>query len=209
MKSDAAAMIIGTSPLKRMSSSPSRTSGTASMIRKKIANSGASLPASAITGLPPHRRATCACCVAGLGADRVAAGERDDHVNDGRQQRAQQELGVVCLRVAQHDRLGHERSDAYRFRPRVGSGCRARGGRREAGTQAPRGNAGCSQVLLVIEADDLRATLGLHVAFEIGGDIERGDGFARPDRATGRREIAGARGNAQTGRGGDLLDEAT
>jgi hypothetical protein len=53
MKSDAAAMIIGTSPLKRMSSSPSRTNGTASMIRKKSANSGASLPASAMTGLPP------------------------------------------------------------------------------------------------------------------------------------------------------------
>ena len=32
---------------------PSRISGTDSMMRKKIANSGASLPASATTGLPP------------------------------------------------------------------------------------------------------------------------------------------------------------
>ena len=134
-----------------------------------------------------------------LGADRVTAGERDDHVNDRRQQRAQQELGVICLRVAQHDRLGNERSDARRFRRRVGSRCRARGGRREAGTQARRGNTGSGQVLLVIEAHNLRAALGLHVAFEIGGDIKRGDGFAGAYRAGGRCEIAGARGDAQIG----------
>ena len=45
--------IIGTSPLNEISNMPSRISGTDSMMRKKIANSGASLPASATIGLPP------------------------------------------------------------------------------------------------------------------------------------------------------------
>ena len=142
-----------------------------------------------------------------FGADRVASGERDDHVNDGGQQSAQQELGIICLGVGQHDRLGNERSDARRLRSRMGS--RARGGRGKARAQARRGNARCSQVLLVIEANNLRTALGLHVAFEIGRDIKCGDGVARPDRAGGRCEVPGAGCDAQIWRGGDLLDEGT
>ena len=53
ISSDPAATIIGTSPLNEIPSSPSRMSGTDSMMTKKIANSGASLPASATIGLPP------------------------------------------------------------------------------------------------------------------------------------------------------------
>ncbi len=53
ISSDPAATIIGKSPLNDSSNNPSRISGTASMITKKIANRGASLPASATIGLPP------------------------------------------------------------------------------------------------------------------------------------------------------------
>ena len=78
---------------------PSRISGTDSMMRKKIANSGASLPASATIGLPPaHCEPGAHAAPSELGADRIAARERDDDVDDHRQQRAQQELGVVALR---------------------------------------------------------------------------------------------------------------
>ena len=53
ISSEPAATIIGTSPLNGISNSPSRISGTDSMMTKKIPNSGASLPASATIGLPP------------------------------------------------------------------------------------------------------------------------------------------------------------
>jgi hypothetical protein len=53
MSSDPAAIIIGKLPLNGISYIPSRTSGTDSMMEKKIANSGASLPANATIGLPP------------------------------------------------------------------------------------------------------------------------------------------------------------
>jgi len=43
-----------------------------------------------------------------LGSHRIAGRERDDHVDDHRQKGAQQELGVVFLRVHQHDRLRHQ-----------------------------------------------------------------------------------------------------
>ena len=51
--SEPAAIIMITSPLNGISNKPSSTSGTASMMRKKMANSGASLPANATIGLPP------------------------------------------------------------------------------------------------------------------------------------------------------------
>ena len=53
-----------------------------------------------------------------LGAHRIAGGNRDDHVQHHRQQRAQQKLGVVPLRVDQNDGLGDERADARCFRRR-------------------------------------------------------------------------------------------
>ena len=60
-----------------------------------------------------------------LGADRIAGGERDDDMDDHRQQRAQQELGVVLLRIDQHDRFGDQRPDAGRLRRRAvrGAAC--------------------------------------------------------------------------------------
>jgi hypothetical protein len=51
--SDPAATIIGTLPLNAIPKMPSRIRGTDSMIKKKIANSGASLPATATITLPP------------------------------------------------------------------------------------------------------------------------------------------------------------
>ena len=53
ISSEPAAIIMITSPLNGISNKPSSTSGTASMIKRKIANRGASLPASATIGLPP------------------------------------------------------------------------------------------------------------------------------------------------------------
>jgi hypothetical protein len=53
LSSEPATTIIGTSPLKEIPSMPSNMSATDSMMTKKIANSGASLPASATIGLPP------------------------------------------------------------------------------------------------------------------------------------------------------------
>ena len=85
-----------------------------------------------------------------LGANRVAGGDRDDHMQHHRQQRAQQELGVVPLRVDQHDGLGDERADAGRFRRRAGSAA-ALGGGREAVAQPRRGDARGGEELLVIE----------------------------------------------------------
>ena len=127
----AAATIIGTSPLNEIPSSPSRISATDSMMTKKISEQGRQLAGerndrvAARAGEPGAHAAP-----AELGADRVAGGERDDHMGDHRQQRAQQELRVVPLRIDQHDRLGDERPDAGRFWCRAGRGRRAGGGAR-------------------------------------------------------------------------------
>ncbi len=48
-----AATTIGTLPLNEISNSPSKITGTTSIMTTKIANRGASLPASATIGLPP------------------------------------------------------------------------------------------------------------------------------------------------------------
>ncbi len=140
-----------------------------------------------------------------LGADGVAGGERDDHMGDHRQQRAQQKLRVVPLRIDQHDRLGNERPDAGRFWGRVCHGCRAGGG--EAVAQTCRRHARGRQELLIVECDHLRPALGLQVALEIGRDVDCGNGVPRPDRARRRREVVGALDDAKTGRRSHLLDE--
>ena len=46
-----------------------------------------------------------------FGADRIACGERDHHMDDRRQQRAQQELRIVLLRIDERDGL---RRSAFR-----------------------------------------------------------------------------------------------
>src|SRR6476646_10057393 len=115
--SEAAMMTIATSPLNAMPSSPSSISGTVSMITKKIANNGASLPASATTGLPPAQASQVRMLRRRkLRADRITGGDGDDDVDHDRQQRAQQELRIIALRVDEHDRLGGQRSDARCFR---------------------------------------------------------------------------------------------
>jgi hypothetical protein len=50
--------------------------------------------------------------LAELGPHRIAGRNGDDHVDHHRQQRAEQELRVVALRVDQRDDLGDERPDA-------------------------------------------------------------------------------------------------
>ena len=140
-----------------------------------------------------------------LGADRVAGGERDDDVEDHRQQRAQQELRVIPLRVDQHDRLRDQRADAGRFWRGAGRSAARRG--REAVAQARRGDARGGQELLVIEGDDLRPPLGLEVALEIGRDVDGGNGLAGSDRPRRRGEVAGAFDDAETGRRRHLLDK--
>ncbi len=142
-----------------------------------------------------------------LGAHCVAGGDRDDHVDHHRQQRAQQKLRVVPLRVDQHDRLGDERPDLGRRRRRAVRGRHAAGGGREAVAHARRRDAGRGQELLVIEGDDLRPALGLQVALEIGRHVHRGNGVAGFDRPRRGREVAGARDDAEAGGRGHLLDE--
>jgi hypothetical protein len=53
ISSELAATIIGTSPLNEIPSNPSRIRTTVSIMTKKIANRGASLPVKATIGLPP------------------------------------------------------------------------------------------------------------------------------------------------------------
>ena len=49
-----------------------------------------------------------------FGANGIAGGERDHDMDDGRQQRAQQELRVILLRIDQRDGLRTQRSDRDR-----------------------------------------------------------------------------------------------
>ena len=142
-----------------------------------------------------------------LGADRIAGGERDHRMDDHRKQRTQQELGIVPLRVHQHDGFGDQRPDLRGRRCRQARRrCLARGsGERVA--HALRRNAGGGEELLVVEGDDLRAPTGLEIAFEIGRDVDGRDGGARSYRARRRREIAGTRDDAQAGSRRHLLHE--
>jgi len=142
-----------------------------------------------------------------FGAHRVAGSEPDDHMDDHRQQRAQQELCVVRLRIDQHDRLGDERPDAGRFWRRGGHG--AADSRRQAVAQPRRCDARGRQELLVIEGDDLRAPPGLEVAFEIGRDVACGDGLAGSYRPRRRCEVPGAFDDAEIGRRRHLFHEGT
>ena len=133
-----------------------------------------------------------------LGAYRIAGGDRDDHVHHHRQQRAQQKLCVVPLRIDQHDGLSDERADARRFRRRALG--RALGGCGEAVAQTRRRDARGGEELLVIEADHLRASPGLQIALEIGRHINGGDCLAGAYRPRRRTEVPGALGNAEPGR---------
>ena len=123
-----------------------------------------------------------------LGAHRIAGGDRDDHMQHHRQQRAQQKLGVVPLRIDQHDGLGDERADARCFRRRGSTAV----WRRWRLSLSPDERCRGGEELLIIEADHLRAPPGLQIALEIGRHVDGADGVAGADRARGRREVAGA-----------------
>ena len=142
-------------------------------------------------------------------SDRIARRERDHHMDDRRQQRAQQELRIVLLRVDQRDGLPGHRSDRNRHGGGAfgGSGRRRRGGQRIA--QASRGNAGRGQELLVIEPDDLRPAVGLQVALEIRRDIDRRDRLAGPDVLHGRGQRTGAVDDLQARRRRDVFHQRT
>ena len=77
----------------------------------------------------------------------------------------------------------------------------------ETVAQTRRCDAGRGEELLVIEGDDLRAALGLEIAFEFGRHVDGADGLARPYRARCRCQIAGALDDAETGRRRHLLYE--
>ena len=80
-------------------------------------------------------------------------------------------------------------------------------GRREAFAQPRRRDTRGCQVLLVIEGDDLGATLGLQIAFEIGRHVDGADGLSGAYRARRRCEVARALDDAQTRGRRDLLHE--
>ncbi len=200
--------ISGRSPLNGISSTPSRNSGSASMIRKKMHKQRRQLAGQrddriAAGAFQPGPRVAAA----EFGADRIARGERDHHMDDHRQQRAQQELGVVLLRIDQRDGLAGQRAGRGRGRraPLGGGGGVGRGRKRIA--QPGGGDAGRGQELLVIEADHLRPAFGLQVALEIRRDIDRRDRLAGPDVLHRRRQRAGAIDDVQARRRRDVFDQ--
>ena len=140
-----------------------------------------------------------------LGAHRIAGGEPDDRMDDHREQRAQQELGVVLLRVHQHDRLGDQRPDAGGRRGRAARRRHAAGGSGQRVAHALRRDAGGGEELLIVKGDDLRAPLGLQVTLEISRNVDSGNGGARSYRPRRRCKIPGARDDAETGSGRHLL----
>ena len=100
-------------------------------------------------------------------------------MDDHRQQRAQQELRIVLLRIDERDGLRGQRSDgSWCGCGALGGGCYGDGGGKRI-AQARGRNAGRRQELLVIEPDDLRAAPGLQVALEIRRDIDCRDRLAR------------------------------
>ncbi len=124
-----------------------------------------------------------------------------------RQQRAQQELGVVGRRIGQHILLDDERSGGDRLKldafERPDGGGRGRQGRGESA----RGDVSGRVVLLVIEDDDLRPPPGDEVALEIERDIRGGEGCAGADRARRHRQIIAPQRHADAGCGIDRLHE--
>jgi hypothetical protein len=73
--------------------------------------------------------------------------------------------------------------------------------------RATGGRPACREVLLVIEGDDLRTSLSLEVALEIGRDVNCRDGIPRSYCPRGRCEVAGAWNHTETGRRRHLLDK--
>ena len=144
-----------------------------------------------------------------FGADGIAGGERDHHMDDRRQQRTQQELGIVLLRIDKRDGFRGECSHGSRRRGGAfgGSGHGRRGGKRIV--QSRRCDAGRRQELLVIEAYDLRAALSLQVALEIWRDMDCRDRLARPNVPHGRRQRTGAVDDFQARRGRDVFHQGT
>ena len=73
-----------------------------------------------------------------FGADRIARGQRDHHMDDRRQQRAQQELRIVLLRIDERDGLRGQRSRSRPVRARRAWRGRRRPPRRKAHRSGPR-----------------------------------------------------------------------
>ena len=84
---------------------------TTTIIRMKMANSGASFPTSAASGLPPAALQPGAQAARRkLGADGIAGRDRRDDMQHSRQHGAQQELGEVQRRIGQDILLDDQRS---------------------------------------------------------------------------------------------------
>ena len=128
-------------------------------------------------------------------------------MDDRWQQRTEQELRIVLLRVDKRDGLRGECSRGGRCGGGAagGGGDGRRGGKRVA--QARGRNAGRCQELLVIEPDDLRPPLGLQVALEIRRDMDCRNRLSGPYVLYGRGQRARAVDDFQARRRRDIFHQ--
>ena len=129
----------------------------------------------------PFRQAA----VTELRTDAIAAGDRDQHVQHRRQQRAQQELRIIGLRIDERITLDDEPS-----RPETAAAAgEPRRHRRERRAQRGRREIAGRVELLVVEDDDLRPLARQRVAFEMLRKEHDGEVAPRADRMhRGRRD---------------------
>ena len=130
----------------------------------------------------PFRQAA----VTELRTDAIAARDRDQHMHHGRQQRAQQELRIIDLRIDERISLNDEPS-----RPKfAAAACEPRRHRRERRAQRRRREIARRVELLVVEGDDLWPLARQRVSFEMLRKENDGEGAPRPDGVHGGRQVA-------------------
>ncbi len=133
----------------------------------------------------------------------IACGYGDHDMQDGRQDRAQQELGVVQGRIGQHVLFDDQRARriARRRRRRQIGGA----GRNRSGQGRGRDVAG-REILLVVEDDDLRPLARGDVALEVARQIDRRERLAGTDGVHGGAEVGRSPGDIHARRGIQGLD---
>ena len=133
----------------------------------------------------------------------IARGYGDHDVQDGRQDRAQQELGVVQGGIGQHVLFDDQRTGRIarrRRRRQIGGAGRHRGG------QAAGRDVAGRKILLVVEDDDLRPLARGDVALEVARQIDRRERRAGTDGVHGRVEVGRSPGDVHARRGIQGLD---
>ena len=138
-----------------------------------------------------------------LRADRVAAGDRRDDVQHGRQDGPQQELGEVQRRVRQDILLGDKRARLVAAAVRL---ARQRSGRRgdRAGYGRSRVVAG-GEILPVVQGDDLRPLPGEEIVLEVFRDVDSRNRVAGANSLHGAPHVARPLGDCHAWRGSDRL----